>query len=58
MTWYNVVFIILLHPFLVLGFLALCVAAYSSIPAKGPSAEELEAYQKKVLAELDKRHSK
>lgn len=53
MSWYQVVFLILLNPWVVLLILALSVALYSaSAPDPTPTDAEVKAYKDKVLKEL------
>ena len=58
MSWYHVVFLILLNPWVVLLIIALSVALYSaSAPDPTPTDAEVQAYKDKVLKELSARHS-
>lgn len=51
MYWYHVVFLIILNPWVVLGFLALSVWLYSG-PGAEPTDAEVKAHRAKAEAEV------
>ena len=58
MSWYHIVFLVLLNPWVLLLILAVSVALYSaSAPDPTPTDAEVKAYKDKVLKELGAKHS-